>query len=112
MTLADFTKNFNFHDSSIVDLVFNEDLHTAVLTIELSWWQQNAYKDGDPEIVEKTFHFDGVTDFDCPEDIPFDQVGVFSVNTDNHCINIYVVNDFTDEEYSIKFKADHVFEIG
>ena len=111
MTLSEFVSKYNYHDSTVCNLRHNQEDSSVTLEMELPWWNQRQFKEGDREIEKKTFRFLNVTRYLSPDNIPYDQIGIFSINIVDESIVIYVNNDFTDEDFSIEISASQVIEI-
>lgn len=61
MKIEKVIKNFIFHDSNVIELFHKDD--KVRFRIDLCMWMQEGYKEGEDEIKEITFEFDGVTDY-------------------------------------------------
>lgn len=49
MTIREFIKNYNLHDSLLESIEFNEKKNIVKLTIDYCYWQQEDYKEGKQE---------------------------------------------------------------
>ena len=67
MTLHELSKNYCFHDSTIVGLDDSPQTSTLRLTLEFCCFMQEDFVEGEPECRELTLTFDGVPEFAADE---------------------------------------------
>lgn len=106
MKVKDMVENINFHDSNVIELLYENNI--VKLKLDLCMWQQKDYKEGDDEIKEILLVFEAVEDYiwdslKTEKDIDYDTILDISYN--NGILKIIL----QDGEISIiTFKCDRV----
>lgn len=106
MKVKDMVENINFHDSNVIELLYENNI--VKLKLDLCMWQQKGYKEGDDEIKEILLVFEAVEDYiwdslKTEKDIDYDTILDISYN--NGILKIIL----QDGEISIiTFKCDRV----
>jgi len=62
MKISDLMQKYDFHDSSIQDIVLSSDTE-LIIYIELCNWRQAGYQANEPEIVNGYLSFSGVVNY-------------------------------------------------
>ncbi|MDO4841008.1 MAG: hypothetical protein Q3990_10100 [Desulfovibrionaceae bacterium] len=93
MTAHDFVKNYYMHDSSIDNVEVLDNGRTIVLWVDFSYWMQEEYKDGDPENGTIKITFYDVSDYTIPENVNWDEIGVFSSYVSGETVIFNLEND-------------------
>ncbi len=61
MKVKDMVENINFHDSNVIELLYENNI--VKLKLDLCMWQQKGYKEGDSEQKEILLVFNAVEDY-------------------------------------------------
>lgn len=64
MTLQEFISSIDLHDGTIENIKYNSSNNSLKLDIELGFWKQSFYKEGEPEIGNIEVIFSDVDTFD------------------------------------------------
>ncbi len=64
MTIQELEKRYYFHDSGINKIDYNKEKETLVFAIDLCYWAQEWYKEGEPELMEIKLTFEGIKEYD------------------------------------------------
>ncbi len=108
MTIKEFTDHYYMHDSLINNIIFDKDHSTVIMNLDFAFWMQDTYVEGDPETGSLTLSFYGVTSYDCPEEIDFTKCSILDARYGNSTIILFMLNDFTDEDFEIRISAASV----
>lgn len=106
MKIDELIKSVNFHDSNVIELLFEGD--KVRVTIDLCMWKQSEYKEGEDEIKNTILEFDKVTDYvwdseKMESEIDYDTILEMSYKDEILKMVLY------DEEVSIiTFKSENV----
>ncbi|MDO4941132.1 MAG: hypothetical protein Q4E33_05530 [Erysipelotrichaceae bacterium] len=108
MKINEFYKNYEFHDSLINNIKFNQEKGTLSINIELCNYEQKYYKEGDDEIIIIDVIFKGCKSYDSL----VGELDAYSIldtvlNNDNQ-ITFNVLDDFNDNYYELHIQADSV----
>lgn len=108
MTISDFFKNYNLHDSLLESVTYDKKNKTVTLDIDFCYWQQKNYTDDMPETGMITLVFSDVKDVDyTPFEIDSDEI--ISVQNDSQNELFFeVCNDMTEECHSLRIEAQQV----
>ena len=61
MKVSEIVSNVNFHDSSLIEVLHQND--NVKLKIDLCIWKQDGYSEGDDELKEVVLEFTNVTEY-------------------------------------------------
>lgn len=108
MTISEFFRNYNLHDSLLEIVEYNKANKTVMLEIDFCYWQQENYTDDMKERGMVTLVFSDVNKFDyVPFDIDSDKIINIGNDSENE-LYIEVYNDITEKRHSICIDAKMV----
>lgn len=108
MTISDFFKDYNLHDSLLERVEYDKENKQITFNIDFCYWQQKNYTDDMQETGMITLVFSEVNDFDyTPFEIDSDEIISVQNNSENE-LYFEVCNDMTEECHSLRIKAKHV----
>lgn len=61
MKVKDMVENINFHDSNVIELLYENNI--VKLKLDLCMWKQKNYREGDSELKEILLVFNSVEDY-------------------------------------------------
>ena len=108
MTIEEFVNKYNMHDSLIDSVSINKSDQTIEMIIDFAYWMQNGYKEGMPDTGPLALRFVGVKNYNCPEDLPLDEISIIKTSSDNGNLLFSILNDMTDDYLEIAIEADAV----
>ena len=108
MDIKHFFQNYNFHDSLLKNIEYCNDTSSVNMLVDFAFWMQEGYQEEEPETGLILIIFSDVSEYDCPDNINFDQVSFLGSEIIEDAIKYEMVNDFTDEYFSITIKAKSV----
>ena len=94
MTLKDFESQYNFHDSFIKSMSYDESKRSLTLVFNFAFWMQKDFVEGEEEngLLEATFH--NVTSYEREGGNPVgDFVGVLNTAVEDGCISFNLLDD-------------------
>jgi len=101
-------KNYDFHDSLLENISFDEKTKKLRLDIDFCNWKQKNYVDGDAETYMIALVFERFFSATIPEiKLNSDQIVGFNV-TDNQKVKIEAYNDVVKDCYSVIINAKEV----
>lgn len=83
MTQQEFITKYNFHDSLIDDVSFDAVSKQVVMRIDFAYWMQEWYTEDMAETDTLTIIFNEVSQFVCPEDVPWEQISIIQASLEN-----------------------------
>ena len=112
MTLYELANKYNFHDSLLEKVVYNEKNKLLKMEIDLCNWQQQWYKDGESETELISIIFKDVIKADISE-LPLNSdeiIEVILLNDIANTIGLQIVafNDINNTLHTFKIYADDV----
>lgn len=111
MNIADFYKKYNFEDSLLENVIYDENEKKVILEVDFCYWQQENYSDEYEETGMIKIIFSNVKEFKfIPYAVNSDEIVNVSLNT-NNCINIEVYNDVLEEYHNILISAESVLMV-
>ena len=103
-----FVNRYDFHDS-IIDSVATESNGTVIrMIIDFAFWMQEDYREEHAETGPLAVSFYGVTEYDCPEQLPLEEISILKASFQDGSIIFALLNDMTDEYYEIRIKAKDI----
>ena len=110
MKLTEFVKSYNFHDSYIETIEYNEKEEEITAVIHFAFWMQDGYVVGTPETGLIRVLFKGVKKYICENGDP---AGAFVGILGSEIIDGELVINFVDDEsveyFEMKISAEEVF---
>lgn len=108
MTIINFIKMHNLHDSLLEKVDVYPERQAVVLTVDYCYWQQNEYRDGDAETGIVTITFSGVKDF-CYDDhkLNSDEIIACTVDSGDRLV-MQVASDITGDNHTVIISAEDV----
>lgn len=108
MTVNEFVSKYNFHDSLVESVNYDEKLKKLEMKVDFAFWMQDWYTDNLAEtgIIKCCFY--NVADVEVPSGINWEQVSIIEVSNQDEEIKFALINDFTDEYLSILIKCELV----
>ena len=64
MTIQELEKRYYFHDSGINKIDFDSQNEKLEFDIDLCYWAQEWYKEGEPELMKIKLSFEGIKEYD------------------------------------------------
>lgn len=64
MTIQELEQQYYFHDSGINKISFDSETEILSFDIDLCYWAQEWYKEGEPELMEIRLTFEGIKEYD------------------------------------------------
>ena len=106
MKVKDMVENINFHDSNVIELLYENNI--VKLKLDLCMWQQKYYNEGDSEQKEILLVFNTVEDYiwdslKTEKDIDYDTILDMSYN--DGIVKMILLDD---EVSIITFKCNEV----
>lgn len=108
MTQQEFITKYNFHDSLIDDVSFDAVSKQVVMRIDFAYWMQEWYTEDMAETDTLTIIFNEVSQFVCPEDVPWEQISIIQASLENDNIKFALMNDITDGYLDIFIKCKSI----
>ena len=107
MTIKEFIKKYNLHDSLLESITYDETSSRVTLSIDFCYWQQEDYEEGANETGMILVKFDNVSRLNyVPYQINSDEIVEISSVDDE--ITLTVFNDIMNDNVDIIIKADNV----
>ena len=108
MTISEFIKKYNLHDSLIESIDYDKNNCSVRINIDFCYWQQEYYTDDMQETGEIQIIFSKVSKFECvPVEINCD--GIIDVRqTEDNEMYLEFLNDKTEECHSLTIAAESV----
>lgn len=107
MTIKEFIKKYNLHDSLLESITYDEIGSRVTLSIDFCYWQQEDCEEGENETGMILVKFDNVSRLDyVPYQINSDEIVEISSVDDE--ITFTVFNDIMNDNVDIIIKADNV----
>ena len=98
MTINELNDKYYFHDSCIIYIDYSKDREELIITIEFSYWAQEWYVEGEPELMELKVSFDGIKDYDgLIGEIDYFSILDAEVKGDQY--RLFIEDDFHQEFY-------------
>ena len=112
MTIQELQNQYNLHDSCIKRIDYSEDEKILVFQIDFCNWDQEWYKEGDPEFVELSLTFKGIEEYNGPVgDIDYYSIGNDEVIDGKYFM--FIQDDIRDNYYEIYLNpSDVIVEMG
>lgn len=107
MTIKNFISNYELHDSLLEKVTYNTESSELILSIDFCYWMQENYDNEEPEtgminiIFKNVFEFSGF-EGEC------DDYSILHTKFIDGKISMGVLDDFSNEYYTITFYADEV----
>lgn len=109
MTLQEFLTKYNFHDSLIDDVSFDTVSKKVLMRIDFAYWMQEWYTENLAETDTLTIIFNEVSQFICPDDVPWEQISILQANLEgNDTIKFALMNDITDGYLDVFIKCKSI----
>ena len=106
MKINDFVEKYIMHDSLITSIT--NDKNSVRMIIDFAFWMQPGFSEGSPETGPLEVDFLNATRFECPENIPLDQVSILKTSCEENTIRFSMLNDITNEYFEIVIEAESV----
>ncbi len=108
MTPEIFVNKYNLHDS-IIDSVTTENNDTTIqMVIDFAFWMQEDYREEHAETGPLAVSFSDITEYDCPDQLPLEEISILNVSYQDGSIIFALLNDMTNEYYEMRIKARDV----
>ena len=99
---------YDFHDSLLEDILYDESNNKVCLKIDFCNWKQKWYSETDEETTIISVVFSDISDIAIPKvKLNSDEIIEFEVLTDNS-VKIVIFNDIDDSSYDIMINAESV----
>lgn len=99
---------YNFHDSLLEDILYDEGNKKVSLKIDFCNWKQKWYNESDEETSIISIVFNNASDIVIPKfNLNSDEIIEFEVSADNN-VKIVVFNDIENASYEIICNAESV----
>ena len=108
MTIQDFVTKYNLHDSLIDAVLYNGDANTVEMHINFAFWMQEWYTEDMDETGILKVMFNNVNLFDCPNDVPWEQISIIQATVKGDTIKFALMNDITDGYLEIMIKCNSI----
>ena len=108
MTPEVFVNKYNLHDSMIESLTVENHGSNIRMVIDFAFWMQEDYRKGHPETGFLAVSFQNVTEYDCPDQLPLEEISILEAHVQNDSIIIVLLNDITNECCEIRIKANEI----
>ena len=106
MTITKFIQTYNLHDSLLESIQVNKEQNTVRLGIDLCYWQQPEYREGDSESGVVYALFSGVESVEYePWSIDDDDILQCSYDQNTNTFRMVVASDGYREIHSISICA-------
>ena len=100
MQIQELDKNFNFHDSCITKIDYNQTTERLDIYMDFCNWDQSWYKDSDPELVRAKLTFEGITAYNNLQgDIDYFSIGNAELKGEKYYL--FIEDDFNNESHEI-----------
>ena len=108
MTLTEFDNKYDFHDSSLESICFDQDNNILEMNIDFCFWMQTDYIKTSPEIGMIKLIFKDVQSFN-GESVNYNNVTILKVNvSSHHQITFYTLDEDRDEFIELTIVANAV----
>ena len=108
MSIKEFVKNYIMHDSLIDCVNISDDGTKIEVQIDFAFWMQKNYVESDPETGIISVVFDGVTFYDIPESVNWDEISILETKMENQYVKFLLINDMTDDYLEMVISAEEV----
>ncbi len=108
MTLQEFTTKYNFHDSLIDEVSFDAVSKQVLMRVDFAYWMQEWYTEDLPETDTLTLIFNEVSQFICPDDVPWEQISIIQASLEDDSIKFALMNDITDDYLDVFIKCESI----
>jgi hypothetical protein len=108
MTISEFCKKYNLHDSLIECISYDKEKNIIIIGIDFCYWQQDYYTDGMKETGNIRLIFSEVLNFDyMPYSVNSDEIlSVGNTSDDEMFMEVY--NDVTEKCYRLTISAKNI----
>lgn len=94
MTLKDFESRYNFHDSYIESMSYDESKRSLTLIINFAFWIQEDFVEGEKENGLLEVKFYNVANYECEGGAPVGNfVGILDTAVEDDCIVFNLLDD-------------------
>ena len=108
MTPEAFVNKYNLHDSIIDSIAIENNGVTIRMIIDFAFWMQENYKEGHAETGPLAVSFINVTEYDCPDQLPLEEISILKASLQDNSIVFALLNDITDEYHEIRIAAQEI----
>ena len=105
MTPQIFVNRYDFHDSIIDSVAIESNGMVVRMIIDFAFWMQEGYTEEHAETGPLAVCFSGVTEYECPDQLPLEEISILKTSLQESSIIFTLLNDITDECYEIRIKA-------
>ena len=108
MTINEFVKKYNLHDSLMEDIKYDSNSKTIKFIVDFCYWQQDDYREEMPETGLIIIEFSGNVELSyIPYHINSDEI-IRVFLSESNTLHLIVFNDLSEESHEIIVKADDV----
>ena len=108
MNAKEFVSGYIMHDSIIDAIKVDQERKAITMMIDFAFWMQREYQEGNPETGPLAIIFHNVTEYECPEALPFGEISILKVSEEDGRIQFAILNDMTDDYYDLFIKAESI----
>lgn len=103
-----FVNRYNLHDSMIDSITIESNGTVVRMAIDFAFWMQEDYMEEHPETGPLAVSFSDVTEYECPDQLPLEEISILKASLQDGSIIFALQNDITDEYYEIRIKAQDI----
>lgn len=107
MNIQELINRYDFHDSLIECIYFDQKEKDLTIDIDFCCWAQEGYIESDPETKMIKVKFKNVNSYEGLSGV-IDSYSIDNIKLIGNDITIIVCDDFHSEYYEIKFNSDCV----
>ncbi|MCR4606070.1 MAG: hypothetical protein K5639_08750 [Eubacterium sp.] len=108
MSIKDFVENYIMHDSLIDSVNISDDGTKIEVQIDFAFWMQKNYVESDPETGIISVVFAGVTYYEVPKSVNWDEISILETKMENQYVKFLLINDMTDDYLEMVISAEEV----
>lgn len=108
MTQQEFITKYNFHDSLINNVSFDNASNKITMQVDFAYWMQEWYTEDMTETDTLTIIFNEVSQFVCPDDVPWEQISIIQASLEDDNIKFALMNDIIDGYLDVLIKCKSI----
>lgn len=97
MTIQEFARKYDFHDSCITNIDYQNDDAILIMEIDFCNWSQEGYTPDEPELIKLRLVFSGIHSYDGPTG----EVDYFSIGNSEYSDGQYLI--FIEDDFHKEF---------
>ncbi len=103
-----FVNDYNLHDSLIDSIDIQENGQSIRMVLDFAFWMQKGYQESDPETGPLILRFEHVSEYECPAQLPLEEISILKVTLVDEKVVFALLNDCTNEYLEIKIRTENI----